>query len=158
MKPFLPVCQSVITPISFHCFCFCRDGRNRTYNHHNDVTAIPLVLIHSSPISTMGVFNQCPLHLKNYFSGSWGIRTPGPFQIFGFQDRHDRPLCQTSKEWEVSSSYGMQHPYCSIVFPISHRFITYQGIFIMRNIQLLLPNSRSIIYASSVSHPISYKI
>jgi hypothetical protein len=29
-------------------------------------------------------------------SGEGGIRTPGPLQVNGFQDRRDRPLCHLS--------------------------------------------------------------
>ena len=31
-----------------------------------------------------------------FFCGKWGIRTPGPVKINGFQDRRIRPLCQLS--------------------------------------------------------------
>ncbi len=30
------------------------------------------------------------------FSGERGIRTPGPLQVNGFQDRRNRPLCHLS--------------------------------------------------------------
>ena len=31
-----------------------------------------------------------------FLSGKRGIRTPGTFQYFGFQDRRNRPLCHLS--------------------------------------------------------------
>ena len=31
-------------------------------------------------------------------SGKRGIRTPGTFQYFGFQDRRNRPLCHLSSK------------------------------------------------------------
>ena len=38
------------------------------------------------------------------FCGEWGIRTPGPVKINGFQDRRIRPLCQLSNrflKWDL---------------------------------------------------------
>ena len=34
--------------------------------------------------------------LQRFFSGKRGIRTPGPSQVNGFQDRRIRPLCHLS--------------------------------------------------------------
>ena len=34
--------------------------------------------------------------LTKVFSGERGIRTPGPSQVNGFQDRRNRPLCHLS--------------------------------------------------------------
>jgi hypothetical protein len=31
-----------------------------------------------------------------FISGERGIRTPGPLQVNGFQDRRNRPLCHLS--------------------------------------------------------------
>ena len=35
-------------------------------------------------------------YVSGAFGGERGIRTPGPLQVNGFQDRRNRPLCHLS--------------------------------------------------------------
>ncbi len=44
------------------------------------------------------------------WGGKRGIRTPGPSQVNGFQDRRNRPLCHLS--YFLTGNYATKSPLC----------------------------------------------
>ncbi len=76
-------------------FQMCKDTKQKQTKprHSNILFAICDLSLHKyfhkkSPTSSF---------LSDYLGGERGIRTPGPSQVNGFQDRRNRPLCHLSK-------------------------------------------------------------
>ena len=82
----------------------CGEGFLSRFSHPSlsGICAVALLLCTSLP-AARGVAKHnkksrqaCLTRFFIVFCGEWGIRTPGPVKINGFQDRRIRPLCQLS--------------------------------------------------------------
>ena len=60
--------------------------------------------------------------------GKRGIRTPGTFQYFGFQDRRNRPLCHlSSKAGAKVLLFFEMTKFCSTFLQLWHLFLNLEG-------------------------------